>query len=130
MDTGASPPFAALIGLEIIDVMPERAVARMKIRPEFCNRNGVAAGGVLMALANTLGTVATMANLRIGTNTITTESATNFIASLPVGDMAHAECNLVHDGEEMMVWQTKIMRGDGRLAAIVTQTQVIRSAGQ
>jgi 1,4-dihydroxy-2-naphthoyl-CoA hydrolase len=129
MDTGASPPFAALIGFEIIDVMPERAAARMKIRPEFCNRNGVAAGGVLIALANTLGTVATKAKLRIGANTTTTESTTNFIASLLVGDIALAECKLVHDGEEMMVWQTKITRGDGRLAAVVTQTQLIRSSG-
>ena len=129
MDTGVSPPFAALIGLEIIDVLPERAAARMKIRPEFCNRNGVAAGGVLMALANTLGTMATMANLRIGANTTTTENTANFISSLPVGDIALAECKLVHDGKEMMVWQTKITRGDGRLAAVVTQTQLIRSSG-
>jgi len=83
-----------------------------------------------MALANTLGTVATMANLPNGANTITAESATNFIVPLPMGDMAHAECTLVHNEQEMMVWQTKIMRGDGRLAAVVTKTQMIRSAGQ
>jgi 1,4-dihydroxy-2-naphthoyl-CoA hydrolase len=128
MDAGESLPFATLIGLEIIDVMPERAAARIKIRPELCNRSGVASGGAVMALANTLGTVATMANLPNGANTITTESTTNFIAPVPMGDMAHAECTLVHNGQEMMVWQTKITRGDGRLAAVVTQTQMIRSA--
>lgn len=130
MDVGESLPFATLIGLEIIEVMPERAVARAKIRPELCNRSGVASGGAVMALATTLGTVATMAKLPDGANTITIESSTNFIASVPAGDMAHAECTLVHNGKETMVWQTKITRGDGRLAAVVTQTQMIHSAEQ
>lgn len=130
MDAGESLPFATLIGLEIIEVMPERVVARLKIRHELCNRSGVASGGALMALANTLGTVATMANLTDGASTITIESSTNFIAPVPEGDMVHAECTLMHNGQETTVWQTKIMRADGRLAAVVTQTQMIHSAGQ
>jgi 1,4-dihydroxy-2-naphthoyl-CoA hydrolase len=130
MDAGESLPFATLIGLEIIEVMPERAVARIKIRPELCNRSGVASGGAVMALANTLGTVATMAKLPDGASTITIESNTNFIVPVPEGDMAHAECALIHNEQKMMVWQTKIMRADGRLAAVVTQTQMINSAGQ
>ncbi len=130
MDAAESLPFATLVGLEIIEVMPERAAARIKIRPELCNRSGVAAGGAVMALANTLATVAAMANLPDGASTVTIESNTNFIAPLPEGDMAHAECTLSHNGQEMMVWQTKIMRADGSLAAVVTQTQMIHSTGQ
>ena len=42
-----------------------------------------------------------------------------------IGDTARAECTPLHRGRTTMVWQTKITRGDGRLAAIVTQTQLV-----
>jgi 1,4-dihydroxy-2-naphthoyl-CoA hydrolase len=31
----------------------------------------------------------------------------------------------LHRGRTTMVWQTRITRGDGKLAAIVTQTQLV-----
>ena len=43
----------------------------------------------------------------------------------PLGDTARAECTPLHRGRTTMVWQTRITRGDGRLAAIVTQTQLV-----
>ena len=39
-----------------------------------------------MALANTLGAIATVANLPEGPTTTTIESKTNFFAAIPVGD--------------------------------------------
>jgi acyl-coenzyme A thioesterase PaaI-like protein len=42
--------------------------------------------------------------------------------TLPVGDTAHAECTPLHRGRSTMVWETRVTRGDGKLAAIVTQT--------
>ncbi|MGH6676835.1 MAG: PaaI family thioesterase, partial [Xanthobacteraceae bacterium] len=38
---------------------------------------------------------------------------------------AHAECTPLHRGRSTMVWQTRITRNDGRLCAIVTQTQIV-----
>ena len=61
---------------------------------------------------------------------MTIESKTNFVASVPEGDMAHAECSLIYNEQKRMVWQTKITLADGGLAAIVTQTQLIYSADQ
>ena len=124
------PPFATLMGLEIIDVMPERAAAQIRIRPELCNRSGNASGGVIMALADILETLATAAHLPDGARSMTIESKTNFIASVPEGDMAHVECSLIYNEQKRMVWQTKITLADGGLAAIVTQTQLIYSADQ
>jgi len=42
-----------------------------------------------------------------------------------VGDVAHAECTPLHRGRTTMVWQTRITRRDGKLAALVTQTQLV-----
>jgi uncharacterized protein (TIGR00369 family) len=81
-----------------------------------------------MALADNLGGTATIANLQPGQSTTTIESKTNFFTAVPVGDTAYAECIPLHRGRTTMVWQTKITRGDGRLCAIVTQTQLVMDA--
>ena len=118
-------PFSDFLGVELIEVTPERVVARMKVRPELCTRPAVLHGGAVMALADTLGGVATVANLAAGQWTTTIESKTNFLAAVPEGETATAECTALHLGKTTMVWQTKISREDGRIAAYVTQTQLV-----
>ena len=58
----------------------------------------------------------------------TVESKTNFIAAIRAGEIARAECRPIHKGGTTMVWQTNILRPDGRLAAVVTQTQLVMAA--
>ena len=58
--------------------------------------SGCAAWGAVMALADTLGAIATVANLAEGATTTTIESRTNFFAAIPVGDTARAECTPLH----------------------------------
>ena len=82
-----------------------------------------------MAFADSVGAAATVINLPAGAQgTTTIESKTNFFAAIPLGDTARAECTPLHKGRTTMVWQTKITRGDGRLAALVTQTQMVLKA--
>jgi 1,4-dihydroxy-2-naphthoyl-CoA hydrolase len=83
-----------------------------------------------LALADKLGGVATAANLPKGARTATIESKTNFFAAIPVGETARAECMAPHRGRTTMVWQTKITRSDGRLAALAIQTQIVMPAEQ
>ena len=118
-------PFAKLLGLELVTVTPERVEAVLRVREELCTRPAVLHGGALMALADTLGAVATVANLAEGTATTTIESKTNFFAAIPAGDTARAECTPLHRGRTTMVWQTRVTRSDGRLAALVIQTQLV-----
>jgi 1,4-dihydroxy-2-naphthoyl-CoA hydrolase len=120
-------PFSDHLGVELVEVTPERVVARLKVRPELCTRPAVLHGGAVMALADTLGGVATVANLGQGQWTTTIESKTNFLAAIPEGEVATAECMALHRGKTTMVWQTKITREDGRVAAYVTQTQLVLS---
>ena len=118
-------PFATLMGVTVVSVTPELVVGELKVRPELCTRPDVLHGGAYMAFADTIGAIATVANLKEGESTTTIESKTNFFAAIPLGDTARAECTPLHRGRTTMVWQTKITRGDGRLAAIVTQTQMV-----
>jgi uncharacterized protein (TIGR00369 family) len=129
-DTQLQPLFADLIGMTVTDVSPDRIVAELIVRAELRNRSGVLQGGAVMALADILGGMATVANLPEGARTATIESKTNFFAGIPVGDTARAECTPLHRGRSTMVWQTRITRDDGRLCAIVTQTQIVIPAGK
>jgi len=121
-------PFAKLLGLELVTVTPDRVEAVLQVREELCTRPAVLHGGAVMALADTLGAIATVANLAEGTTTTTVESKTNFFAAIPVGDTARAECTPLHRGRTTMVWQTRVMRSDGRVAALVIQTQLVLPA--
>ena len=127
----SQPAFAEFLGIKITHVSPERVTAELQARDELNNRFGILHGGAIMALADNLGGTATTANLKSGQSTATIESKTNFFAAIMTGDVAQAECTPLHRGRSTMVWQTRITRGDGKLAAIVTQTQLVmtRAAG-
>jgi len=124
-DAKLQPPFADFLGMKVTHLSRERVVAELNVREELGNRFGILHGGAIMALADNLGGTATIANLPNGATTTTIESKTNFFAGIPVGDTARAECTPLHRGRSTMVWQTRVTRGDGKLAAIVTQTQLV-----
>ena len=119
------PAYANYLGMTITHVSRDRVTAEMPVREELNNRNGIMHGGAIMSLADNLGGTATVANLKPGQSTATIESKTNFFASIPVGDVAYAETTPLHRGRSTMVWQTRITRGDGKLCALVTQTQAV-----
>ena len=118
-------PFAALLGIEIVSAASDRIVAEMTVRRELCTRPDVLHGGALMAFADTLGALGTLANLTEGSGTATIESKTNFISSAPVGARIVGEATPLHRGSRTMVWQTRITNTEGKLVAMVTQTQLI-----
>jgi 1,4-dihydroxy-2-naphthoyl-CoA hydrolase len=119
------PHFAHFLGIKLISIAPDRVEAELLVREEFKNRGGVMHGGALMAYADHLGGATGHANLKPGQLTTTIESKTNFFASVPIGDTARAECVPLHCGRSTIVVQTRITRSDGKLAAIVTQTQMV-----
>jgi uncharacterized protein (TIGR00369 family) len=60
-----------------------------------------------------------------GAGTTTIESKTNFIGGAKEGTTVTAESTPVHIGRRTSVWTTKITREDGKLVAIVTQSQMV-----
>lgn len=123
------PRFGQLLGVRILTVTPERVVAELPVTDTLLNRNGVLHGGAIMGFADAVGGSATFVNLGPGEGTTTIESKTNFLRPILTGDLARATCERLHRGRRTMVWQTTITRGDGKVAAIVTQTQMILRDG-
>jgi len=119
------PLFPGLMGVRLVEVGPERVVAELAVRPDLCTAGGILHGGAAMAFADTLGAVGTFVNLPEGKRTTTTDSSTKFISGAPVGTTVVAECVALHRGRTTQVWQTSIRSTDGRLCAVVTQTQLV-----
>jgi 1,4-dihydroxy-2-naphthoyl-CoA hydrolase len=118
-------PFAKLLGIKFLTATPESVTAEMTVREDLCTRPAILHGGAVMSLADTLGACATSLNLRDGASTTTIESKTNFLAPAPVRTTVRAECTPIHRGRRTMVWQTRITSAQGKLLAIVTQTQMV-----
>ena len=120
-------PFAELLGIDFVSAAKDRIVAEMTVREDLCTRPAVLHGGAIMALADTLGATGTILNLSEGSGTTTIESKTNFVAPAPVATRVIGEATPIHRGRRTMIWQTRISTPEGRLVALVTQTQLVLS---
>jgi uncharacterized protein (TIGR00369 family) len=117
------------MGVQLTEVTPERVRATMQVRPDLCTAGGILHGGAYMAFADTLGAVGTVINMPAEARTTTTDSSTKFIAGARLGTVVTGDCVALHRGRTTMVWQTSIHADDGRLCAVVTQTQLVMKPG-
>jgi len=119
-----APLFPGLMGITIKEASKERIVASMLVRPDLCTAGGVCHGGAYMALADTLGAIGTVVNLPPNTRTTTIESKTNIFRACTPGRLTGIAVP-VHVGRRTIVLQTSIYRADGKLAAMMIQTQMV-----
>lgn len=118
-------PFARSMGFRILSANADELVAELPVRPDFANHNGVMHGGALMGFADSLGGALTFLNIPAERSTTTVESKTNFLRPIRLGEVAVGRCTPLHRGRTTLVMQTVVSRGDGQVAAIVTQTQIV-----
>lgn len=114
----------AHLGIEFLEVTPDRIVARLQMRSELATVGGTIHGGTLMAFADTIGAAGTVANLEQGQRTATLESKTNFIAPCRAGTV-RGEARPIHKGKRTHVWETRITDEAGKLLSVTTQTQIV-----
>lgn len=127
MTTGM--PFSNLMGVEIVEREKTRVVGRMLVRDDLCTAGGILHGGAYMAFADALGAIGGALNLTPGTRTTTLESKTNFFRGATLGSTVTGEATPLHIGRRSSVWQTRITNDQGKLMALVTQTQMTVEAG-
>jgi 1,4-dihydroxy-2-naphthoyl-CoA hydrolase len=114
-----------LLGIQLVEVTPDKVLATLMVRPELCTTGKILHGGSIMAFADTLGAVGTVVNMPPGHGTATIESKTNFIGGAAEGTTVTGEATPVHKGRTTQVWQTRISNAEGKLVALVTQTQIV-----
>jgi uncharacterized protein (TIGR00369 family) len=122
--------FGGLLGIRFVEASADRILAEMTVRDDMCTTPGVLHGGAIMAFADSIGATGTAVNLPQGAGTTTLESKTNFFAAGRVGETVRGESVPLHRGRRTMVWQTRVTNAEGRLLALVTQTQMVLEAKQ
>ncbi len=116
-------PFAAWLGIEVLEAGPELVCSRLPWSSERCTTGGLMHGGAIMALADNAGGICAFLNMPEGARgTATIESKTNFMRAVRDGAVT-ARTRPLHRGRTMIVLETEIVRDDDKLAAKVTQTQ-------
>jgi 1,4-dihydroxy-2-naphthoyl-CoA hydrolase len=122
--------FIELIGLRIMEVTSERAVAEMPFIPQLQQLTGVFHAGALLTLADT---TATLACMYWSSGTIdgsaeqfplTIHLSTNFIRNTNQGTV-HAGATPVHRGRTTMVVETRVSDAAERLLMLVTTTHLL-----
>jgi uncharacterized protein (TIGR00369 family) len=120
----AMMPFAAGLGIVLDAAAPGEVRGRMAWAPDRCTTGGILHGGVLMALADSLGGICAFLNLPPGALTATTSSATVFTRAVRAGEVT-AVTRPLHVGRTVIVVQTDLTDDAGRRVAQVTQTQAV-----
>lgn len=119
------PPYMQLLGVELVSATLDRIEARLVVRDDMGNGGGITHGGVYMSFGDYLGAIGTVVNLPKGAMTTTMESKTNFFRPAKSGDVITGISAPVHKGRRTMVWQTRLVDKDGKLLAMITQTQMV-----
>ena len=100
-----------------------KVTAVMYIHNIHLNYTGFVNGGALMAFADLIGAAGASMNKPADFRGGTIESKTNFFVP-GKALLIHALSIRLHIGRTTSVWQTKLTNSDGKLVAVVTQTQI------
>jgi len=118
-------PFARALGVQFVVADPGSVRGIVEWDPSRCTSGGILHGGVLMAMADTLGAACAFANLpedAAGTTTI--ESKTNFFRAVRDG-YVDGTARPLHVGRTTIVVDTELRDANAKLVARVTQTQAV-----
>jgi 1,4-dihydroxy-2-naphthoyl-CoA hydrolase len=121
----AQPPFAQLIAITVVSADLDEVILEMKATEPISNRNGVLHGGALAALADNAGGTFAFVNLKPDQGTTTMESKINYFRPVEIGDTVRATSVGLHKGRTTIVVLTTMTRGDGKVAAVAIQTQMV-----
>lgn len=111
-------------GIRIVSAERDKVVAELDADGRHLNNRGIVHGGAYMAFADDVGGATARLNIADDMSTTTVESKSNFFRATPPGRLTAVSVPL-HVGRRTVVVQTQIFGADGKLAAQVTQTQLV-----
>jgi 1,4-dihydroxy-2-naphthoyl-CoA hydrolase len=111
-------------GIRITDADKDKLVGELDVDDRHLNNSGHVHGGALAAFADDLGGALAGLNVPPGFRTATIESKTNIFRACVPGRLTGVTVP-IHVGRRTIVLQTSIYRTDGKLAAMMIQTQMV-----
>lgn len=114
---GARVPFNELVGLRWDLVSPDRVVASLEVGPDHHQPSGIVHGGVYCTLVEAVGSTGSVARVAAdGLLAMGVHNATSFLRPTRDGRLT-AVATPLHLGRTQHLWDVRISRDDGRLAA-------------
>ena len=118
----------ALLGIETLEVGPERARSRARVADHHKQPFGLVHGGVFAAMAESLASQATARAVRdAGNIAVGLSNHTSFMRPVLDGHV-HAEGHCRHRGSTTWVWEVELTDDEGRLCALSRVTMAVRPA--
>lgn len=115
--------FQSHLGVSLLEAGKSQIIGQIELGPEHANSVGRIHGGVIMALADCMGAMGALLNLKDGQRTATLESKTNFMRPIQ-GPTITCRYKSLHIVTKTSVWNSAITDQGGKLVANVVQTQL------
>ena len=123
-DDRAQFPLRQFLGMDIEEVEPGRAIARVVVSSDLLNPNGVVHGGVLFTMIDTAMGKATLSVLDEGQLCASVEVQLRFLRPIAGGTLT-AEAQVIRPGRKIVHLEARIRDGGGELMATGTGTFVV-----
>ena len=110
--------FNDLVGLRWELIAPDRVMARLDVDDDHLQPSGVVHGGVYCTLVEAAGSTGSVVHVaEAGRFAMGVHNATSFVRPTAVGDTLTAAATPIHLGRTQHLWEVRITRADGKLAA-------------
>lgn len=111
--------YSRWLGIEFVEIAPERVVIRMTVRKEMCNGFGVCHGGVSFAFADSAFAFAcnTQGNLAVSI-----ENSMTYPAAIRPGDVITATAVEATRSNRILYYHVNITNADGTLVGLFRGT--------
>jgi len=117
-----------MLGFEMLEVGEDRATGRFEVIDAVRQPMGIVHGGSYAAMAESLASIATQANVtESGQFAVGQSNHTSFLRPVSEGTV-HAEGRRRHRGRTSWVWEVDFRDAQGRLCALARVTLAIRPA--
>jgi acyl-CoA thioesterase len=115
----AHDEFSRWLGVELLDVKPERVTIRMVVRQDMINGFGVCHGGVTFAFADSAFAFASNTGAEVS---VSIENSMTYPAAVRVGDVLLAEAEQEADSRRLGYYRVRVTRNDGAVVALFRGT--------
>lgn len=115
------------LGIELGELGKDRCEGSMPIDRRTQQPAGVAHGGALISLAETLASIGTALNIDLATHyCVGQEINASLLRPARAGDTVKGVATILHRGRTTMVWDVRLANGDGKLVAVCRCTIATR----
>jgi 1,4-dihydroxy-2-naphthoyl-CoA hydrolase len=108
--------FDRLLGLDLVEVGPDRVVASLPVRPDHHQPNGIVHGGVLATMVETVASVGAASWFGERGTVVGTANSTDFLRATREGTLT-AVGTPIHQGRSQQLWLVEIRDSSERLVA-------------